>query len=51
MVFTTEGLFELAKVFQFQIESWPECYPNPRPRGYRPHALTTELSGRTMRCA
>ena len=24
---------------------------NPQPRAYRSHAVTTELSGRTMRCA
>ena len=37
-----------AKVFRFHIESWPEWDSNPRPRAYRAHALTTELSGRTM---
>ena len=31
--------------------SWPEWDPSPRLRAYRAHALTTELSGRTMRCA
>ena len=40
-----------AKVFRFHIESWPEWDSNPRPCAYRAHALTTELSGRTMRCA
>ena len=33
-----------AKVFRFHIESWPEWDSNPRPRAYRAHALTTELS-------
>ena len=40
-----------AKVLRFHIESWPEWDSNPRPSGYRAHALTTELSGRTMSCA
>ena len=40
-----------AKVFQFDIESWPEWDSNPQPRAYHAHALTTELSGRTVRCA
>ena len=39
------------RFFRFHIESWPEWDSNPRPRAYRAHALTTELSGRTMRCA
>ena len=33
------------------IESWPELFSNPRPRAYRAYAITTELSGRTMRSA
>ena len=41
--------FELR--FRFHIESWPEWDANPPPRAYRAHALTTELSGRTIRCA
>ena len=40
-----------AKVFRFHIESWPEWDLNPRPRAYGAHALTTELSGRMIRCA
>ena len=40
----------LGKVFRFHIESWPKWDSNPRPRTYRTHALTTELSGRTMGC-
>ena len=40
-----------AKVFRFHIESWPEWDSNPRPRTYLAHAPTTELSGRTMKCA
>ena len=39
-----------AKAFQFHIESWPLRESNPRPRTYRAHALTTQLSTRTMRC-
>ena len=38
-------------VFRFHIESWLEWDPNPQPCAYRAHAITTELSGRTMRCA
>ena len=34
MVFTTEGLFEVA------IESWPEWDLNPRPPEFRSDALT-----------
>ena len=41
----------LAKVFRFYMKNWPEEDSNQRPRAYRAHALTTELSGRTMRCA
>ena len=37
--------------FRFHIESWPERDSNPWPRTYRAHALTTELSDRTIRCA
>ena len=33
------------------MESWSEWDSNPRPRAYRAHALTTELSGQTVRCA
>ena len=40
-----------AKVFRFHMESWPEWDSNLRPRAYRAHTLSTELSGRTMRCA
>ena len=39
------------EVFRFHIESCPEWDPNQRPHGLRAHALTTELSGQTMRCA
>ena len=38
-------------VFRFHIESWPEWDSNPQPCVYHAHAQTTELSGRTMRCA
>ena len=37
--------------FQFHIESCPKWDSNPRPRAYCANALTTELSGRMMRCA
>ena len=40
-----------AKVFQWHIGSWPEWDSNPRLHAYRAHALTTELSGLTMRSA
>ena len=40
-----------AKVFRFHIEIWPELDSNPPPCAYRAHALTTEVSGRTMKCA
>ena len=36
---------------RFHIESWPEWDLNSQPRAYHAHALTTELSGRTMGCA
>ena len=39
------------KVFRFHIESWPGRDSNPRPRAYHADALTTEVSGRTVRCA
>ena len=39
------------KVFRLHIESWHKWDSNPRPRANRAHAPTTELSGRTMRCA
>ena len=35
----------------FHIGTWPKWDLNPQPRGYRAHALTTELSGQTVRCA
>ena len=34
-------------VFQFHIESWPECNSDPRPLAYQVHVLITELSGWT----
>ena len=36
---------------QIYIESCPKWDSNPQPRAYHAHALTTELSGQTMRCA
>ena len=41
----------LTKVFRFHVESWPEWDSNPRLCAYCAHALTTELSGQTMKCA
>ena len=41
----------LAKIFLFHIESWPEWDSNQQPPAHHAHALTTELSGRTTRCA
>ena len=38
------------KLFRFHIESWTEWDSNPQHGAYRAHALTTELSGGTMRC-
>ena len=49
--YTSVSVSFSAKVFRFHIESWPEWDSNLRPRAYRAHTLTTELSGRTMRCA
>ena len=37
--------------FGFHIESCPQWDSNPRPCAYCAHALTTELSGQTMRFA
>ena len=42
--------FEL-RFFDFHLGSWPEWDSNPQPRAYRAHALTTEISGQTMRRA
>ena len=36
--------------FRFLKESWPEWNTNPRSSASLAHALTTRLSGRTMRC-
>ena len=38
-------------IFRFHIKCWPEWDCNIKPRAYRAHALTIELSGRTMRRA
>ena len=46
----TEHLWWLLFGFQ-EIDTRPFWDSNPRPRAYRAHALTTELSSRTMRCA
>ena len=40
-----------AKVFWFHIESRPEWDSNPWPCAYGVHALTSEFSGWTIRCA
>ena len=37
--------------FSIHIESWPKWNSNPQPCTYRAHALTTEISERTMRRA
>ena len=39
------------KVSPFHVESWTQWDSNPRPRAYRSHTLTTELSGRTLKCS
>ena len=38
-------------IYIYISESWLEWDSNPRPRAYRAHDLTSELSDRTMRCA
>ena len=45
------GIHFWAKVFRFHIERWPEWDSYPLSCTFCAHALTTELSGRTLSCA
>ena len=39
------------KTLRLLVQSWPEWDSKPQPCAYRAHALTTEISGRTIRRA
>ena len=45
------GIHIELRFFDSVQKVFPSGISNPRPRAYRAHALTTGLSGRTMRCA
>ena len=39
------------KTMRILVQNWPEWNSKPQPCAYRAHALTTEISGRTIRRA